>query len=203
LVRSRQRHIARTPRSILVLALAGSVLAGCSGGGTSTGSGGSGGHGNGLHGLGATIGTWEEVHGSPTSSGTSYGATVATGAGQKPRYSEVTQSGGLISGWVMAFAAATTLGSAEHAVGQELPPDAQQTASARQTPSTGSGACEVVKFHSARLATVFGQDQNLASGDFTVSYFQVLPNGSVAATYKDVNKAVVGLPSTVPPPNCS
>jgi hypothetical protein len=127
---------------------------------------------------------------------------VVTGAGTKPAYSVVTRSGDHVAGWVMAFPAGTTLASAERLLSLQLPPDVQQTSSSRQTARSGGGACEVVDYQSFQLAVAFTGSPEMSNGKFSVSFFQVQPNGSIATSYVQVNRAIVAIPVPVPQPTC-
>lgn len=157
---------------------------------------------SGLTGLGATQANWARAHGAPSSSGSAYGPSVDTGAGTEARYTAVTFSGGRVSGWVMSFPAGTTVLSADHSLRSDLPTNSQQTSSSRQTASSGSAACEVVGYRSNQLALAFQGNSGLTNGKFTVSFFEVQPNGSISPSYATVNRAIVGAPSPVPEPSC-
>jgi hypothetical protein len=158
---------------------------------------------NGLAGLGATLSNWDTVHGPSSSNGSAFGTSVVTGEGTRPKYRSVTQANGHIAGWVMAFPAGTTLLTAEREVRLDLPPDAQQTSSARETTAAGAAtSCEVVTFQSVELAFAFRGKPPLGTGKFAVSFFDVQPNGTISTSYAKVNQAVVADPVPVPQPTC-
>lgn len=160
-------------------------------------------HVNGLAGLGATSANWNVVHqATGAGDGRDFGPLVDTGAGSKPTYGDVTFAGGHVAGWVMAFPAGTRLVSAERLLAHELPADTQQTASLRQQRQAGPGACEVVSYQSLQLRLAFSAVPALSAGKFSVSFFDVLPGGSMSTSYVRVNRAVVGNPSPVSGPTC-
>ena len=159
-------------------------------------------HLTGLIGIGATTSNWNAAHPVIGSGDIEYGPTVDTGDGVKPTYTEVNYSGGHVTGWVMAFPAATTLAVAERRLSHDLPADVQQTSSSRQTGQGGATACEVVSYQSLQIKLVASGDPDLSAGRIAVSFYALEPSGSISTSYAKVNRAVVGLPRNVPNPTC-
>ena len=157
---------------------------------------------SGLTGLGATTRNWNAVHQATSPNGSDYGPTVNTGVGSRSTYTSVTVSSGHVSGWVMSFRKGSTLAAAEHLLGHDLPGDAQQISSSRQTGSSPGYVCEVVSYQSLQLRLASPNDPNLSSGRFSVSYFEVQLNGQIASSYAHVNRAVVGSPVPPSTPTC-
>lgn len=158
-------------------------------------------HLTGLVGLGASTANWNAAHPGAGPDG-SFGPSVNTGAGTKPTYGAVNFSQGHVAGWVMAFATGTTLGAAEHALSQSLPPDVEQTASSRQTGQGGDSVCEVVSYQSVQLQAVAAGTPELGGGRFAVSFYEQERSGTISSSYATVNTAVVGIPRAAPSVTC-
>jgi hypothetical protein len=146
--------------------------------------------------LGATLSAWKAAH-TPTTAGTTagYGSIVTVNGRKVPEFTALQVSGGKVVGWHLSFGSATHLASAENAVRQLLPADAQQTASWRGSFAAGR-YCEFVNFRSKTLAEALGTRVPPASGsNIGAAIYSTSPQGSGTSSIELVNSADVGIHS--------
>ncbi|HLX89700.1 MAG TPA: hypothetical protein VKR22_14740 [Acidimicrobiales bacterium] len=194
-------HTTRVRVPVLCAVAIGAVaLSACSG--SPAKSAGTAPHITGLTGIGATTGNWGARHQVFSAGAGTYGPEVQTDSGRQPTYLGVHIVAGHVTGWVMNFGVHTTLAEAEFKLDGDLPPDVEQTASSRETTNDGAGACEVVNFMSTQAQAALSGVPALASGRFSVSFYELQASGAIASSYVTVNRAVVGVPGDIPGPAC-